>query len=437
MISGDPRRCGNARQRFSGRVQVLGGHRTTTGIGIDVERAAGMYKWSGGQRARFPSGVHRYPTVPSQRRQADLLADTSPLDGGRVFFTNSGSEANDTAVKMAWMIQRNRGQAGRRKIIARRGGYHGTTVMGANLTGRDYNRTFGMPFGDVRFTDCPHYWRYGISGETEGQFLDRIADNLQQLVELEGPETIAAFIAEPMLGAGGVILPPEGYFPRVQAVLDNYGILLIADEVITGLGRTGSLWGTETFDIVPDIITTSKCVTAGYYPVGAVLPSGRITSELDSASDAMDEFPHGFTTAGNPVGCAIGIAAVNRIVNGGVFDNLVEVTPQFQERLRAFAEDDHVGEVRGIGLAGAIEIVADKEHKLAFDPELEVSERIARQGYQEGIVIRPIGGAVIFAPPFIITAIEIEELFNAFERTLTSVIDQLHRGNTSVSSVNR
>ena len=360
---------------------------------------------------------------------AALLVDTSPLDRGRVFFTNSGSEANDTAVKMAWMIQKARGESGRRKIIARRGGYHGTTVMGANLTGRDYNRVFGMPFGEVRFTDCPHYWRYGSAGETEAQFLDRIVGNLKQLIELEGPETIAAFIAEPLMGAGGVILPPTGYFPRIREVLGDYGILLIADEVITGLGRTGKLWGTQTFDIAPDIITTSKCVTAGYYPVGAVLPSGEITAELDAASDAMDEFPHGFTTAGNPVGCAIGIAAVNRIINDGVFDNLVEVAPYFQERLQAFADHDHVGEVRGIGLTGAVEIVADKARKLAFDSGLEVSDRIAMQGYQEGIVIRPIGSAVIFAPPFIITRNEIDELFDAFERTLTGVMEGLaHRG---------
>ena len=358
---------------------------------------------------------------------ASLLASVAPMPAGRVFFTNSGSEANDTAVKMAWMVQRSRGQAGRRKIISRRGAYHGTTVMGANLTGRDYNRVFGMPFGDVRFTDCPHYWRFGLSGESEGQYLDRIIANLEQLIELEGPETIAAFIAEPLLGAGGVILPPEGYFARVGAVLHKYGILLIADEVITGLGRTGKLWGTQTFAIEPDIISTSKCVTAGYYPVGAVLPSAPVTAELDAASADLDEFPHGFTTAGNPVGCAIGVATVNRIVNDGVFDNLVEVSPYFQKRLHAFADHQHVGEVRGIGLTGAIEVVQDKQTKTAFDSKLEVSERIARRGLQEGIVIRPIGGAVIFAPPFIMTREEIDELFDAFDRTLNGVTEELHR----------
>jgi adenosylmethionine-8-amino-7-oxononanoate aminotransferase len=358
---------------------------------------------------------------------AGLLASVAPMPAGRVFFTNSGSEANDTAVKMAWMVQRNRGQAGRRKIISRRGAYHGTTVMGANLTGRDYNRVFGMPFGDVRFTDCPHYWRYGGAGETESAFLDRLVANLEQLIELEGPETIAAFIAEPLLGAGGVILPPAGYFPRIRQVLGRYGILLIADEVITGLGRTGNLWGTQTFDIEPDIITTSKCVTAGYYPVGAVLPSAEITVELDAASEAMDEFPHGFTTAGNPVGCAIGVATVNRIVNDGVFDHLVKVAPYFQQRLRAFADHEHVGEVRGIGLTGAIEVVQNKESKVAFDSTLGVSDRIAQRGLSEGIVIRPIGGAVIFAPPFIVTPDEIDELFDAFVRTLNGVTDDLHR----------
>ena len=356
---------------------------------------------------------------------AELLSSSSPLRDGRIVFTNSGSEANDTAIKMAWMVQRNRGEKERRKILARHGGYHGTTVMGANLTGRDYNRVFGMPFGEVRFTDCPHYWRYGIDGETESEFLERIISNLIQLIELEGPETVAALIAEPVLGAGGVVVPPEQYFPKVKEVLDRYEILLIADEVITGLGRTGALWGSETFSIDPDIITTSKCVTAGYYPVGAAMPSAKITAELDNASRDLDEFPHGFTTAGNPVGCAIGLAVVDKIVNGGVFSNLVEVVPHFQKRLHEFSEHPHVGEVRGVGLMGAIEVVKDRNKKLPFDPSYDVSESLAQAGYREGIIIRPIGNAVLFAPPFIIDENQIDELFDAFSRALDLTLDQI------------
>jgi 4-aminobutyrate--pyruvate transaminase len=351
---------------------------------------------------------------------ADTLREIAPMDAGRVFFTNSGSEANDTAVKIAWMLNNARNRAGRRKIITRRNAYHGTTVMGANLTAREYNNVFGMPFGDVRVTDCPHYWRYGYAGENESAYLDRIIDNLRSLIESEGPESIAAFIAEPFMGAGGVVIPPKGYFPRLQEVLSEYEILLIADEVITGLGRSGELWGSQTFDIKPDIITTSKCLTAGYYPVGAVIPSRSVMHELDAASAELDEFPHGFTTAGNPVGGAIGKVVVDKII-GSAFKNLQSVAPRFQERLERFKDHEFVAEVRCIGLAGSLEIVSNKETKQPFPSDLSVSDRIARQGFKEGIIVRPIGTAVVFAPPFIITEDQIDELFDAFERTFNAV----------------
>jgi adenosylmethionine-8-amino-7-oxononanoate aminotransferase len=356
---------------------------------------------------------------------AALLSNCCPLSGGRVFFTNSGSEANDTAIKIAWMVQRSRGEKNRRKILARQGGYHGTSVMGANLTGRSYNRVFGMPFGDVRFTDCPHFWRYGLDSETEDMFLDRIAGNLIRLIESEGPETIAAMIAEPVLGAGGVVVPPKGYFGRIKEVLDHFGILLIADEVITGLGRTGELWGSQAFSINPDIITTSKCITAGYFPLGAVLPSAEITTELDKASAELDEFPHGFTTAGSPVGCAVGLVVVDKIVNGGVLEHVGRIAPYFENRLRDFEEHPHVGEVRGVGLMGAIEVVKDKSQKAEFDPDLEVADKLAKAGCKEGIMIRPIGNAVIFAPPFIIEPHQIDELFDAFGTAFEQVLAQV------------
>ncbi|GIS89963.1 MAG: hypothetical protein CM1200mP20_00040 [Pseudomonadota bacterium] len=267
----------------------------------------------------------------------------------------------------------------------------------------------------------------GSAGETEAQFLDRSSE--PQTVDRTGrTRDDSGFHCRAADGCRGVILPPTGYFPRIREVLGDYGILLIADEVITGLGVP------ENYGAPRHLIFT------GHHHHLQVRNGPGITrwvrychqgntAELDAASDAMDEFPHGFTTAGNPVGCAIGIAAVNRIINDGVFENLVEVAPYFQERLQVFADHDHVGEVRGIGLTGAVEIVADKARKAAFDSGLEVSERIAMQGYQEGIVIRPIGSAVIFAPPFIITRNEIDEFFDAFDRTLTNVMEGLvHRG---------
>jgi adenosylmethionine-8-amino-7-oxononanoate aminotransferase len=353
---------------------------------------------------------------------AEKLLEVAPVPMGKVFFTNSGSEANDTVVKMLWMINRGLGRLECRKILSRLNAYHGVTGLTASMTGKDYVGAFGLPLDGFLFADCPHHWRFGEAGETETEFSLRCARNLEAQIEAEGPETIAGFFAEPVMGAGGVIPPSEGYFEAIQPVLKKYGIPLVADEVICGFGRTGQFWGCQTYGIEPDIIVASKCITAGYFPMGAILVSEDIHQKLVSAAEEFEEFPHGFTTGGHPVGCAIALKAIDIILNEGVFDNVVTVSPTFQERLRSFGSHPHIGEARGVGLMGALELVADKEKKSAFPPEQPVAEQIANVALEHGLICRPIGQAIVVAPPFIITKGQIDELFDKLEKTIEQVL---------------
>lgn len=353
---------------------------------------------------------------------SEKLLEIAPVPMDKVFFTNSGSEANDTVVKMLWMINRGLGKPGRRKILSRINAYHGVTAITASMTGKDYNSAFGLPLEGFLFADCPHYWRYAEDGESESEFSERCARNLEAQIEQEGPETIAGFFAEPVMGAGGVIPPSRGYFEAIQPVLKQYDIPLVADEVICGFGRTGNLWGCQTYDIKPDILVASKCVTAGYFPMGAIMISRSMAEKLDQAANEFEEFPHGFTTAGHPVGCAIALKAVDIIMNQGVFENIGRVSPRFQQRLHEFESHPHIGEARGIGLMGALELVADKERKTRFPPDRPVAEQIANVALEHGLICRPIGQAIVVAPPFIITEAQVDELFDKLQATVEKVI---------------
>lgn len=375
------------------------------------------------QYERFPA-YHAFFGRVSEPAVAlsEKLLEIAPCPMDKVFFTNSGSEANDTVVKMLWMINRGLGKPERRKILSRVSAYHGVTAVSASMTGKDYNEAFGLPLDGFLLADCPHHWRYAESGESELEFSARCARNLEAQIVAEGPQTIAGFFAEPVMGAGGVIPPSEGYFDAIQPILKKYDIPLIADEVICGFGRTGKLWGCETYDIQPDILVASKCITAGYFPMGAIMVSAAMIEKLNAAAEEFEEFPHGFTSAGHPVGCAIALKAIDIIMNQGVFDNIAAVAPAFQERLHEFASHPHIGEARGIGLMGALELVGDKENKTRFPPEQPVAEQIANVALEHGLICRPIGQAIVVAPPFIITADQIDELFNKLGKTIKQVI---------------
>ena len=367
---------------------------------------------------------------------AEKLVEVAPMPVARAYFVNSGSEANDTVIKMLWMMAKGAGEPERRRLISRSMAYHGTTVASCSLNGKPYINAFGLPLPEVRYIEAPHYWRNAHPGESEGAYVDRLAGELEALIEAEGPETFAGFFAEPVMGAGGAVPPPAGYFSRVQAILNRHDIPLVADEVVTGLGRTGKLWGAETYDFKPDIVVTSKALTSGYYPMGAVLLSPEMDRRLGRAAEALDEFPHGFTTGGNPVAAAVALETLALITEpGGLLDNVVRVSSRFQTAIHEFDDHPLVGEVRSVGLIGALEIVADKAAKRPFAPEHLIGERIVRAAYARGLITRPIGDAVIVAPPFIITEEQIDDLFARVSAVLDEIGDAVRREGLGPSPV--
>jgi adenosylmethionine-8-amino-7-oxononanoate aminotransferase len=357
---------------------------------------------------------------------SERIVKLAPMDANRVFYANSGSEANDTVVKLLWLLAESEGKPHRRLLLSRKNAYHGMTIMTASLTGKDYVKSAsGLPLSEVRHLTSPHYWREGTAHESEKEFSIRLAQELEQTIRNTGPEFIAGFFAEPVLGAGGVIPPPEGYFEAIQPVLRKYEIPLIADEVICGFGRTGEFWGSVKYGIKPDILVASKVITAGFFPMGAIVLSTEMTERVERACAKYEELPTGFTTGAHPVGCAIAMAALDEIIDGGAFANVQKVAPAFQKRLAAMAHHPMVGEARGVGLMGALEMVSNKESKAAFPSQLDVSERISRQALRNGLICRPLGQAVVLAPPFIVTEEQIGELFDILQRTLDEVYAEI------------
>lgn len=356
---------------------------------------------------------------------SEELIEVSPFDSGKVFYTNSGSEANDSMVKALWFIAGAEGQPQRRKIITRINAYHGVTGISASMTGKAYNGVFGLPLPGFIHVGCPHFWRFGLPGETEAQFTQRLAHELEATIIKEGPDTIAGFFAEPVMGAGGVIPPSAGYFQAVQAVLRRYNIPLISDEVICGFGRTGSTWGCQTYDFIPDAIISSKNLTAGLFPMGAVILGPGLAARLQAAAQGTEEFPHGFTAAGHPVGCAIALKAIDVVMNEGLAENVRTLTPYFEAHLARLAENPNIGEWRGKGLMGALEAVKDKDTKKPFDGSLSVSERIANTCTDNGLICRPLGQAIVLCPPFIFTESLMDEMFEKLEKSLKTVFAEV------------
>ena len=356
---------------------------------------------------------------------AEKMLALAPAPMSRAFFTNSGSDANESVVKLLWMIWAAEGKPERRKLLTRKNAYHGATVMASALTGKDYVKAFGLPGPEIITLDCPHSWRFAHAGESDEEFAARLAKNLEQRILAEGPETIAGLFAEPVMGAGGVIVPPATYFAEIQPVLKRYGIPLVADEVICGFGRTGRLWGALAVGQVPDIVVASKSMSAGYFPMGAVLLSADIDKRATAASEVWEEFPHGYTTGGHPVGCAISLEAIRIITEEGVFENVVAVGDAFQAGLRALADHPMIGEARGLGLMGALETVADKKTKQSFSGDLRVGERIAQEARDRGFIIRPLGSSIVLAPPFISTRTQIDDLLAVLKDVLDVVYAQI------------
>lgn len=351
---------------------------------------------------------------------AEALIERAPAPMSKVFFANSGSEANDTAIKLIWYYNNAIGRPHKKKILSRLRGYHGVTVATASLTGLLANhRDFDLPIAGISHVDCPHHYRYAHPGEDEQAFASRLAESLEARILSEGPDTVAAMFAEPVMGAGGVIVPPESYFPKIQQVLKRYDVLLVADEVICGFGRTGHYWGSQTFGITPDILTCAKALTSGYVPLSAVMISEPIWQAMLAQSDKIGVFGHGFTYSGHPVATSIAVETLKIYDELDIVSHVRAVAPVLQEGLRRFADHPLVGEVRGIGLIAGVEIVKDKTTKTQFDPTALVAAQVVKRAEAHGLLVRALAGDIIaFSPPLTIKAEEIEEMMDAFGHAL-------------------
>jgi len=353
---------------------------------------------------------------------AEKLVTMSPAPMSKAFFTNSGSEANDTVLKLIWYRSNALGLPARKKVIARERAYHGVTIASASLTGLPNNhRSFDLPIPGILRAGSPHHWRDAQPGESEEAFATRRAEELEQLILAEGPETIAAFFGEPVMGAGGVIVPPRTYWAKIQAVLRKYDILLVADEVICGFGRTGKMFGCQTYDIQPDILVLSKALSSSYLPISAFLANDKVLDPVIAESDRIGTFGHGFTGGGHPVAAAVALESVRLIEER----NLVQNASASGERLRAGLNQlkDHplVGEVRGVGLIAAVELVVDKTTKAALEPIGRLGGLVSAEMQSQGVISRNMGDAIAFCPPLIITASEVDDLLDRFRRALDRV----------------
>jgi 4-aminobutyrate--pyruvate transaminase len=270
----------------------------------------------------------------------------------------------------------------------------------------------------VRHADCPHHYRYAKPGESEEAFATRLAESLDAQILREDPETVAAFIAEPVMGAGGVIVPPATYFDKIQPVLKKHDVLLIADEVICGFGRTGKMFGTETYGLKPDIMTMAKALSSAYLPISATVISDEVYQAFVAQSEKIGTFAHGFTYSAHPVCCAVALETLKIYEERKILEQVQKVAPRFQAGLRRFADHPLVGEVRGVGLIAGVELVKDKRTKAAFDPKEGVGPLFATRAQENGLIVRAMGDAIALCPPLIISEAEVDEMLRRFATAL-------------------
>jgi 4-aminobutyrate--pyruvate transaminase len=350
---------------------------------------------------------------------AEKLKSIAPVPISKVFFGCSGSEANDTQVKLVWYYNNALGRPKKKKIISRLKGYHGVTIASASLTGLPNNHIdFDLPIANILHASCPHHYRFAQAEESEEEFAKRLAEELDEMIVREGPDTVAAFIAEPVMGAGGVIVPPKTYFAKIQEVLDRHDVLLIADEVICAFGRLGHMFGSTVMGMRPDSISVAKAITSAYQPLSAVLVPEHMYQAMLDESRKIGTFGHGFTYSGHPVASAVALKTLEIYEREDICGHVRRIIPQFKARLHALADHPLVGEARGEGLVGALELVADRSTKRAFSPKQGVGAKVMAFAQAEGLIVRALGDSIAFCPPLIITAEEIDEMFDRVTRAL-------------------
>ena len=355
---------------------------------------------------------------------AEKLIQIAPVPMSKVLFQCSGSEANDTAIKLAWYYQAAVGRPQKHKIIGRRNGYHGNTIAAVSVSGKpDMHTDFNLPLPMMRHTEFPHYYRRAHDGESEEAFATRMADALDMLIVEEGPDTVAAFFAEPVMGAGGAILPPKTYFEQIQAVLRKHDVLFVADEVICGFGRTGNWWGSETFKLQPDMLTCAKALSAAYQPISAVLINEKMHQAMLAESDKLGSFAHGYTHSGHPVTTAVALEVLKIYEEMNINARARRLGRRLLEGLLGFADHPLVGDIKGVGMIAGIELVNDKRSRAAYEPAGKAGTVVDRIGRENGLVLRIIGDRIAFAPPLVISEVEIDDMMMRLGRTL----DASHR----------
>ena len=359
---------------------------------------------------------------------ADRLTSVAPDGLDHVLFANSGSEATDLAVKLVWYYHNAIGKPEKKKIISRKRAYHGVTIASASLTGLPHlHADFDLPIDRILHTECPHHYHGAEPGENEEDFATRLAESLEAMIVAEGPETVGAMIAEPVMGAGGVIIPPKTYYAKIQAVLHRYNILLIADEVISGLCRTGNMWGSETMGLQPDMLTSAKQLSSAYLPISALLISDKVHAAMVGESEKLGIFGHGSTYGGHPVSAAVANETLKIFEERDIPDQVRAISPIMQQGLRTHADHPLVGEVRGLGLIAGIELIADKEERRSFDPKLKVGLHTQHRCREHGVLVRAIGDTLAVCPPLIIGEQDLNTITDAIGKALDETITHLEK----------
>lgn len=364
--------------------------------------------------------------MPSVDLAEKLLAIAPRQPGAepltKVLFNSSGSESNDTAIKLIWYYHNAIGKPKKKRIIGRHRGYHGCTIATASLSGQPtMHQDFDLPIAGFLHADNPHYYRLHEEGESEEQFSQRMAENLETLILDNDPDTIAAFFAEPVQGGGGAITPPRGYFEAIQPILAKYEILFVVDEVICGFGRTGNMWGCQTYDLRPDLVTCGKALSASYQPISGLLLTQKIHDAMMEESAKIGSFAHGYTHAAHPVACAVALETLNIYEQDGTIEHVRAVAPVFLQGLDSLRDHRMVGDARGVGLFAGVELMADPRSRNPFPPALKVGQKVQDECFRRGLIVRCIGDRIAFTPPLIITAAEIDEIIRIFRGSLDAV----------------
>lgn len=368
--------------------------------------------------------AHR--TSPALIELSERLIAIAPTGLTRALYANSGSEAIDTALKLVWYFWNAHGKPEKKKVIAREKAYHGSTIASASLTGLPrMHADFDLPIARIVRAPCPHYWRGGKPGETEDQFAERMAAEIEAIILREGADTVGAFFAEPLQGAGGVIPPPAGYFSRVEALCRKYDLLFIADEVICGFGRTGNMWGSQTYDLRPDMLTCAKALSASYIPIAALLVNDRVFAAMVEESRKISLFGHGFTYSGHPVAAAVALETLKIYEERNIVEMARSRAPLLQEGLRQYADHPMVGEVRGAGMIAGVELCRDRATKKPFDAASGAGAIVQAEAKSRGLLVRALGDTVAFCPPLIISENDLGAVVDRFGEALDAAAKRL------------